>query len=83
MREKRKRYNTRERERDFRIFSKLELTWEHKIWVFIFIYFYLMWRYSLAVNVVGKFIFYYSVGHIRFFHLRDNGRNQIDTTLKS
>ena len=72
--------------RDFRIFSKLELTWEHKIWVFFFFCFFVFLfdvEIQLAVDVAGKFIFYYSVGHIRFFHLRDNGRDQIDMTLKN
>jgi len=37
----------------------------------------------LAVDVIEKLFFNYTVRHIRYFHPKHNGKNQIDTISKS
>ena len=37
---------------------------------------------QLIVDVAQKIIFYYSIWHIKIFHLWNNGGNQINMTLK-
>ena len=38
---------------------------------------------QLAIDVVSKSIFYFSIWHVKFFYPKNNNMNQIDITLKN
>ena len=75
---------TREKEkiRDFiiLIFPKLDLRCEQKIWFFFFNN--LIWQYNWQLMWHEKLFFVIPFDTLDFFHPRNNGKDQIDMTLK-